>query len=257
MNRRCALVTGASRGIGAAIAVRLAEDGLDVAVNYVKSREAAERVVEGCATAGVKAMAIQADLSEDRSRIALLEMVRETFGRLDVLVNNAGVAPSHRADILEAEPAEFDRLVAVNLRAPFFLTRDAARWMLEQQTAHPERRFHIVNVTSISAYTSSPERAGYCVSKAGLSMATRLYADRLAARNVSVYEVRPGIIFTDMTRGVADKYDGLIREGLLPIPRWGQPEDVAAAVGALASDALPYSTGDVVNVDGGFHLRRL
>ena len=257
MDRRCALITGASRGIGSAIAVKLAGEGFDVVVNFARSMEAAERIASACARFGVRSRALAGDISDGASREALLDSVRMEFGRLDVLVNNAGVAPRTRKDILDLDPITFDEIMNVNLRGTFFLTQLAARWMVRQHEIHAEREFYIINITSISSFTSSPDRAGYCISKAGLSMATKLYADRLAQHAIRVYEVRPGIIETDMTRGVRAKYDCLIDEGLLPISRWGTPEDVALAVTALARGYLPYSTGEVVNVDGGFHLRKL
>ncbi len=174
-----------------------------------------------------------------------------------MLVNNAGVAPANRADILEATEASFERVVSINLKGPYFLTQTVANWMIRQKESHPDRNFRIVNTSSISAYTSSPGRGEYCISKAGVSMMTKLYADRLAEYGVGVFEIRPGVIATDMTSVVRDKYDKLIAQGLTPIKRWGQPEDVAGAVGAIAEGRLDFSTGQVINVDGGFHLKRL
>ncbi len=189
---------------------------------------------------------------------ALLTFTKERFGRLDVLVNNAGIAPEARVDLLQASEESFERLLRVNLKAPYFLSQAVANWMIEQRTARgPGYAPRIINITSISAYTASPERGDYCVSKAGLSMTTKLFAARLAEYGIPVYEVRPGIITTDMTAGVTEKYDALIANGLLPMPRWGTPEDVGRAVAALATGQLPYSTGDLINIDGGFHLRRL
>jgi len=174
-----------------------------------------------------------------------------------MLVNNAGVAPSTRMDLLEATEESFDRVMGINLKGPYFLTQQIANWMIEQKKAHPERTFRIVSTGSISSYTSSPARGEYCVSKAGISMMTKLYADRLAEYGIGVFEISPGIIATDMTSVVKDKYDKLIAEGLTPIKRWGQPEDIGKAVGAIAEGRLDFSTGQVINVDGGFHLRRL
>jgi len=174
-------------------------------------------------------------------------------------VNNAGIAPSVRADVLEAAEASFDRLLSVNLKGPFFLTQAAARWMIEQAQSLPpgQPRPKIVLISSISAYTASTNRADYCLSKAGLSMVTQVFAARLAEHGINVYEIRPGIIATDMTETVREKYEKLIAEGLTPIRRWGQPDDVGKAVAAIARELLPFSTGEVLNVDGGFHLRRL
>jgi len=178
---------------------------------------------------------------------------------LDLLVNNAGVAPSARADLLEANEESFDRLVSINLKGPYFLTQAAARWMVEQRNAGSIANYQpaIVNITSVSAYAASPERGDYCVAKAGLAMMTKLYAARLASEGINVYEIRPGVIATDMTAAVKAKYDLLIGEGLTPIKRWGTPEDVGRAVAAIAAGSFPFSTGEVINVDGGFHLRQL
>jgi NAD(P)-dependent dehydrogenase (short-subunit alcohol dehydrogenase family) len=174
-----------------------------------------------------------------------------------MLVNNAGIAPPKRVDILEATEQSFDRVMEVNLKGPYFLTQLAANWMVRQKTDHPERSFRIVNISSISAYTSSTSRGEYCLSKAGVAMMTKLYADRLAEYGIGVFEIRPGIIATDMTSPVKEKYDKLISDGLTPIKRWGQPEDVAKAIRAIAQGLFDFSTGQVLDVDGGFHLRRL
>ena len=252
-----ALVTGGSRGIGRGIAVALAKRaGYDVVVNYARNADAAEEVkrqVESIAGGGRRAHIVQADVSVADDRRRLVDETVSAFGRIDLLVNNAGVAPDVRADLLEASEESFDRLININLKGPYFLTQLVARKMIEQKTAGK-----IVNVTSVSAYTASVNRGDYCVSKAGLAMMTRLYAARLAGEGINVYEIRPGVIETDMTGPVKAKYDQLIFEqDLTPIPRWGKPDDVAAAVVAIASGLLPFSTGEVINVDGGFHLRRL
>jgi NAD(P)-dependent dehydrogenase (short-subunit alcohol dehydrogenase family) len=174
-----------------------------------------------------------------------------------MLVNNAGAAPLKRMDILQATEESFDRVVGINLRGPYFLTQLVANWMVEQRKQAPQRPLRIVNIGSISAYTSSPSRGEYCISKAGVAMMTKLYADRLAEYDIGVFEISGGIIETDMTRVVKEKYDKLIAEGLTPIRRWGQPTDLAKVVGAIAEGRLDFSTGTVINVDGGFHLRRL
>ncbi len=180
-----------------------------------------------------------------------MDEVLARFGRIDLLVNNAGVAPNVRADLLEMGEESMRRVLSINLEGPFFLTQRVAREMICQGSGM------IINITSMSAYVSSVNRGEYCVSKAGLSMMTQLFAVRLAEYGIPVYEIRPGIIRTDMTAGVAGKYDALIGGGLLPIARWGTPEDIAKAVDALSQGLLPYSTGEVINVDGGFHLQRL
>ena len=259
-----ALITGASRGIGRGIALELARLGYDLVVNFARNEDAARQTAGACIDAGasagrtIRAESCQADISSAPDRKRLMAFTRESFGRLDLLVNNAGVAPAVRSDILEATEESFDRLININLKGPYFLTQLAARWMIEQTTAargHYQPK--IVTISSISAYTASVNRGDYCIAKAGLAMLTPLYAARLAEHGVRVYEIRPGIIATDMTGPVKDKYDQLIKEGLSPIKRWGTPQDIGKAVAAIAQDLLPFSTGEVINVDGGFHLRRL
>jgi 3-oxoacyl-[acyl-carrier protein] reductase len=183
--------------------------------------------------------------------------VKQRFGRIDVLVNNAGVAPNVREDMLQSSEQSFDRLIAINLKGPFFLTQQVAQWMVAERQHLPGIAPLIINIGSVSAYTSSSTRADYCISKAGVSMMTQLYADRLAEFGIPVFEIRPGIVETDMTSAVKEKYDRLIHEGLTPIRRWGQPGDVGKAVAAIVEGYFPFSTGEVINVDGGFHLRRL
>ena len=261
-NRRVALVTGASRGIGRAIAIELARVGYDVMINYASNEAAAEEACVEVRAAGadsaIRVEACRANVAEPAERDDLLTQTRERFGRLDLLVNNAGVAPAQRLDLLEATIESFDRVVGTNLKGPYFLTQAVARWMIEQQAAGIDGYTPaIVNITSVSAYAASPERGDYCISKAGLSMMTKLFATRLANEGIRVYEIRPGVISTDMTAGVKAKYDNLIDADLTPIKRWGTPEDVGRAVAAIATDMLPFSTGEVINVDGGFHLRRL
>jgi NAD(P)-dependent dehydrogenase (short-subunit alcohol dehydrogenase family) len=259
MPNRVALVTGASRGIGRAIAVALAGVGCDVMINYVSNQAAAEEAKQEVQAAGrtSKVSICQADVSNLGDHQKLLDAVRDDFGRLDFLVNNAGIAPGKRADLLDATPESFDRLISVNLRGPYFLSQAAARWMIEQKQSTNDYDPAIINITSVSAFAASPERGDYCVSKAGLAMMTKLYAVRLASEGINVYEIRPGVISTDMTANVKDKYDRMIDAGLTPIKRWGTPEDVGRAVAAIASGRLPFSTGEVINVDGGFHITRL
>jgi 3-oxoacyl-[acyl-carrier protein] reductase len=261
-----ALITGASRGIGRGIALELAAIGHDLVINYAGNLAAATQTAADClacaaaAAHKIRVEICQADISRGPDRQKLIDFTRERFGRLDLLVNNAGVAPSVRADLLEGTEAEFDRAININLKGPYFLTQSAARWMVEQAARQPAARFgkpRIVTISSISAYTASTNRGEYCIAKAGLGMLTKLYASRLAEYGINVYEVRPGIIATDMTAPVKDKYDKLISQGLTPIRSWGRPEDVGKAVAAIAQGLLPFSTGEVVNVDGGFHLRQL
>ena len=262
--RLAAIVTGASRGIGKGIAMELASLGYDLVINhfdFTKEGEpdetrAAETQKEIKAL-GVECESLRGDVSRAEDRDRLVALTKRTFGRCDMLVNNAGVAPSKRLDILEATEESFDRVMSINLKGPYFLTQQVANWMIEQKKKHPKRGYRIVSTGSISSYTSSPARGEYCLSKAGIAMMTKLYADRLAEYGIGVFEISPGIIATDMTRVVKDKYDKLIAEGLTPIKRWGLPEDIGKAVGAIAEGRLDFSTGQVINVDGGFHLRRL
>ncbi len=251
------LVTGGSRGIGRAIALGLAEKDWRVAVNYRSGAQAAEETVQTIRSAGGTAQAIQADISLATDRERLVEETLAAFGGIDLLVNNAGMAPRVRADLLEMSEESYDEVLATNLKGPFFLTQAVARWMIGRPTRSDGAPAMIINIGSTSATTSSTSRGEYCLSKAGMGMMTALFADRLAAHGILVYEVRPGIIETDMTAVVQEKYDRMIEGGLLPLSRWGKAEDVARAVVAIAEGALPYSTGEIIHVDGGFHLRRL
>lgn len=245
MSKPTCIVTGASRGIGRAIAVELAQSH-DVIATYRSQREAAERLSEetGCAI-------FPCDVSSRVDREALMAFARQRFASLDLLVNNAGMAPRERRDLLDAGEESFDEVLAANLKGPHFLTQQSARWMLERGAGR------IVFVTSISAYTASVNRGEYCISKAGLSMSVALYAQRLAAHGIQVFEIRPGIVRTDMIRQVEKLYDDKIAAGLLPQLRMGEGSDVAKAVRAVAAGLLDYSTGQVLNVDGGFHVRSL
>jgi 3-oxoacyl-[acyl-carrier protein] reductase len=265
MNQRpVALVTGGSRGIGRAIALELARLGYDLAVNYCGidsqgkvTTGPAEETAGESRKLGALCETIRGDISRSEDRRHIVEVVRERFGRCDMLVNNAGVAPSKRMDLLDATEESYDRVMNINLRGPYFLTQSVARWMIEQKKSHPDRVYRVCSTGSMSSFTSSPARGEYCLSKAAISMMTKLYADRLAEYGIFVFEVQPGIIATDMTAVVKDKYDKLIADGLTPIRRWGQPDDVAKAVGAIAEGRLDFCTGQVLHVDGGFHLRRL
>jgi NAD(P)-dependent dehydrogenase (short-subunit alcohol dehydrogenase family) len=266
-----ALITGASRGIGRGIALALARAGYDLVLNYVANESAAQETARACIEEAqrhrqaVQALPCRADIGRAADRAALVEFTRGAFHRLDLLVNNAGVAPAKRSDLLDADETSFDRLLAVNVKGPYFLTQQVARWMIseaEAQRGNTARqsaayRPKIVTISSISAYAPSVNRGDYCVSKAALAMLTPLYAARLAPHGIHVFELRPGIMATDMTAPVREKYDRLIAQGLTPIRRWGTPADVAQAVLAIAQDRFPFSTGEVINVDGGFHLRVL
>ena len=262
--RPVAIVTGASRGIGRAAAIELAQLRHDIVISHFDFTDAGKadesrglQTREDIKAIGVDCEVLRADVSSKKDREKLVELARGSFGRCNMLVNNAGVAPSKRADILEATEESYDRVMSINLKGPYFLTQLVANWMIEQKKENPDAGYRIVNTGSISAYTSSPSRGEYCLSKAGVGMMTKLYADRLAEFGIGVFEIRPGVIATDMTRVVKNKYDKLIAEGLTPIKRWGLPEDIAKAVGAIAQGRLDFSPGQVIDVDGGFHLRRL
>ena len=250
--KKTAIVTGASRGIGRAISLKLAHDGFIVIAAARASEEKSAEYIAELKAISPESIYVPTDISVESARKRLVDTVFERFGRLDVLVNNAGVAPLERLDLLEMSVESMDRLLDINLKGTFFLTQYAANQMIEHHCGEA-----IINVTSMSAYTASINRGEYCISKAGLAMVTELFAVRLAEYGINVYEIRPGIIRTDMTAGVTAKYEALIEGGLLPISRMGMPEDIAKGVSALASGALPYSTGEVINIDGGFHIRTL
>lgn len=254
--KKVALVTGGSRGIGLGIAHRLAAAGFNLAINGVRTREQVTEVILELEKAGVEVMYCMADVSRQGDRERMISEINARFGRLDVLVNNAGIAPRERKDLLEATEESFAELIQTNLQGPYFLTQAVANWMIRQQQSGSFDGC-IVNITSISATVASVNRGEYCVAKAGLSMATQLFAARLGEFNIPVYEVRPGIIRTDMTSGVVSKYDKLIEEGLTINKRWGTAEDVGKAVEALVTGLFPYSTGQVLMVDGGLTVARL
>ena len=254
---RVALVTGGSRGIGLGIARCLAADGCDLVLCGVREQAAVEDVLGELREMGIEVMYCQADVADRDARERMLSEIQQRFGRLNALVNNAGVAPKVRADILEATEESFERVMRINLQGPYFLTQAVANWMIEQRRTNLDFEGCIVNVSSISATVASPSRGEYCISKAGVSMATQLWAVRLGEFDIPVYEVRPGIIKTDMTKPVQEKYDRLIDEGLLVQSRWGLPEDIGKPVAMLVRGDLPYATGQVLVVDGGLTQRRL
>ncbi len=251
------IVTGASRGIGRSIALALGKAGYAVIVNYAHSAAAAQEVVDEIRRAGSPAMAVAASVGDAAGRQSLIDATRSAFGRLDLLVNNAGITSQGRRDVLDATEESWDTVFDTNLKGPFFLTQAAAKEMIACRQDGVITRGTIINISSISAFAVSTNRADYCMTKAALRMMTLLYATRLADEGIRVYEVCPGIVATDMTAGVSEKYDQLIADGLTPIRRWGQPEDVAKAVRSLASDDFSFTTGDRIHVDGGFHIRRL
>jgi len=255
--RRTALVTGAGRGIGLGIARCLAKDGCNIAIADIHEEAAVGEALGSLRRDGADVLYCRADVTDKAARARMLAEIRARFGRLDVLVNNAGVAPLVRADILEATEESYERVMKINLQGPYFLTQAVANWMVEQRKADAAFRGCIVNISSVSATVASPSRGEYCLSKAGVSMATRLWAVRLAEFDIAVYEVRPGIIQTDMTAAVKAKYDKLIGEGLLLQSRWGLPEDIGRAVAMMVRGDIAYSTGQVINVDGGQTIGRL
>jgi 3-oxoacyl-[acyl-carrier protein] reductase len=254
---RVAIVTGGGRGIGLGVSQALVQERWNLVFCGIKEPAAVADTVRALQGAKTEVLYVQADVSKREDRARLIEETKRRFGRLDALINNAGVAPSVRADIMEAGEESFDRLIGINLKGPYFLTQLAANWMREQRAANAAFTGSIINVSSISATVASVNRGDYCISKAGVGMATQLWAARLAEYGIAVYEVRPGVIKTDMTAGVTEKYDKLIAGGLMPQARWGLPEDVGKAVAMLARGDLPYSTGQVVMVDGGLTMQRL
>jgi len=252
--KKTALVTGGTRGIGFGVAQALAREGFNLAVCGTRPES---DLRESLSPLGENVLYSQCDVGDREARHRMLAAVKERFGRLDVLVNNAGVAPKERKDILEATEESFEWVLRTNLQGPYFLTQAAANWMVEQKRADANFTGCIINVSSISATVASVNRGEYCLSKAGVSMATQLWAARLGEFGIPVYEVRPGVIKTDMTAGVQEKYDKLIAGGLLVQPRWGLPEDIGKACAALARGDFAYSTGQVILVDGGLTLPRL
>lgn len=261
MTKKVAIVTGGTRGIGFGVAVALGKSGFNLAVCGLRDEAAAKESVEklraAVKEAGAEVLYVRADIGSKSDRENLIAAVEKHYGALHVLVNNAGVAPDVRADVLEAGEESFERLMRINLQGPYFLTQAAANSMIRQKKADASFEGAVVTVTSVSAEVASVNRGDYCVSKAGLAMAVKLFAARLGEFGIPVYEVRPGIIATDMTAGVTGKYDTLIANGLLVDPRWGTPDDVGRAVAALARGDVPYSTGTVIHVDGGLTLQRL
>lgn len=254
---KTALVTGGARGIGFGIAANLADEGFNIVIADILEKDSATENIGILESKGIEVLYCQCDISCSESRSNMLAAIKEKFGGLNVLVNNAGVAPSVRADLLEASEESYERVMKINLQGPYFLTQSVANMMIDEKQKSPEKEFCVINIASISSTTASVGRGEYCVSKAGMSMMTKLYAVRLGEFNIPVYEIRPGIIKTDMTAGVQEKYDKLIAEGLLIQSRWGIPEDIAKAAAMMARGDIGYSTGQVVMVDGGFSIERL
>ncbi len=255
--RRVALVTGGSRGIGFGIAIELAKNNFDLVINGTRSADQVENALKKLREYGVDVMYCAGDIASSNDRIEMLRQIKDHYGRLHVLVNNAGVAPKERKDILDATEESFNHVMGVNLKGPYFLTQKTANWMIEQKKMDAEFKGCIINVSSVSATMVSLNRGEYCISKAGIAMVTQLFAVRLGEYDIPVFEVRPGIIRTDMTSGVREKYDQLIGEGLCVQKRWGEPEDVGKVVASLTKGDFMYSTGQVIMIDGGLTIPRL
>lgn len=254
--KKTALITGASRGIGHAIAKKLGEDGFQLALVATGPQEKSQERLELLSKEGIPWIYIQANIGQQADRIRIVEETVAAYGAIHVLVNNAGVAPKVRADLLDMSEESFDYVVGINTKGNLFLTQLVAKQML-RQPMEGKKRGTIINISSCSAEVSSINRGEYCVSKAGVSMLTTLFADRLAGEGILVNELRPGVIYTDMTSTVREKYEKMIGEGAFPIPRWGYPEDLANAASVLAGDAFTYTTGSYLDIDGGFHIKRL
>ncbi len=254
--KQTAIVTGGSRGIGLAVAKQLAQDGFNVVVTARSPIEQSKEGLAQLAAITPDYMYIQSDIASKEDRARIVEETVKRFGGVHVLVNNAGVAPLERKDLLEMTEESFDRVIGINTKGTLFMSQLVANQMLKQEVAG-KKRGTIINISSCSAVVSSVNRGEYCVSKAGIAMLTTLFADRLAAEGIFVHEIRPGVIATDMTSGVQEKYNKLFAEGTFPLARWGQPEDIAHAVSAFAGESFLYTTGNYVDVDGGFHIRRL
>lgn len=255
--QKTAFITGSSRGIGLGIAQSLAKEGWDLAINGVRTESEVEEVINGLRQLGATVMYCQGNISDENDRQAILNRLQNQFQELNLLVNNAGVAPLERKDVLETSLESYERVMNINLKGPFFLTQAITNWMVASKQKNPDFKATIINVSSISATVASINRAEYCISKAGLSMVTQLFAVRLGALDIPVFEVRPGVTATDMTAGVKAKYDELINNGLCVQPRWGQPDDVGKAVACLARGEFAYSTGQVIMIDGGLTISRL
>ena len=254
--KKTAIVTGSSRGIGFAIARQLGVDGNNVVMVATGTRDANAKAIDSLMRLGINCSYVQGNIGDNEGRRQIVDGALKAYGRIDILVNNAGVAPKVRADLLDMSEESFDRVIGINTKGNMFLTQIVAKQMIKQNPINGIRGI-IVNISSCSATVSSVSRGEYCISKAGVSMLTTLYADRLAREGILVNEVRPGVIATDMTSGVHEKYDKLIADGIFPIERWGTPEDIAGAVSVLCGGQLRYTTGSYIDVDGGFHIQRL
>ena len=254
---KTALITGGSRGIGLGIAKCLASEGVNIAINGVRDETQVAEVLDELRDFGVKVTYCQGNIGSATDRESILKSVINAFGHIDILINNAGVAPKERLDILDTNIESYDHVMDINLKGVFFLTQAVAKMMVLDKDIKHKKNKCIINISSVSATIASINRGEYCMSKAGMSMMTKLFATRMAQENIPVYEIQPGLISTDMTSGAKEKYDKLIDEGLTVQPRWGIPEDIGKVVVAMVNGLLPYSTGQVVTVDGGLLLQRL
>tara|TARA_B100001175_G_C19466490_1_gene619383 strand:- start:560 stop:1330 length:771 start_codon:yes stop_codon:yes gene_type:complete len=252
-----ALITGGSRGIGFGIAKALIKEEYRVAINGVRASDQVEKTLKQLRADGGEAIYCQGNVGSAEDRSKMIDNIKEKWGQLNLLVNNAGVAPKERKDILEADEKSFDRLMDINLKGPYFLTQKAANWMIEQKAKNSKDSFSIINISSVSAKVASVNRGEYCISKAGMSMSTKLWAAKLGEFDIPVYEIQPGVIRSDMTAGVVEKYDKMIAEGLTLQKRWGKPEDLGKTVVALVKGMIPYATGQVIHTDGGMTIQTL
>ena len=255
--KKVALITGGTRGIGLGIAQNLASKGYSLALNGVRDVNSIKPILDSFEKNGVEVIYCQGNIGKSEDREVIISSVKQRYGQLNVLVNNAGIAPRERNDILETSESSYDEVMGINLRGPYFLTQTVAKWLIEQKRNNQDFTSSIINVSSISATVASVNRGEYCISKAGISMMTQLFAVRLGEFNIPVFEVRPGLVETDMTTGVKKKYDDLLEKGLCVFSRWGTPNDVGKAVASLAEGDMPYSTGQVIMIDGGMTLQRL
>jgi len=254
---KIAFITGGTRGIGFGIAVALGKAGFDLALNGMRNEDEVTSSLEELRQLGVKVAYFQGNVASREDRQGIMDNILAHFGTVNVLVNNAGIAPGERADILQAREEIWDEVMEINLKGPYFLTQLFARYFVEMKLKNPLFEATIINVSSISAFVASVNRGEYCISKAGIAMATKLWATRLGEHEIPVYEIQPGIIKTDMTAGVTEKYDTLFQQGISLERRWGLPEDVGKVAAMLALGNLPYGTGQVIKVDGGLHIQRL
>ena len=254
---KVAFITGGTRGIGLGIATEFAKAGFDLALNGVREEATVTAVIDELRLSGTQVAYFQGDVSVKEDRQKVVDAIFRRFGKVNVLVNNAGIAPSERRDIMDATEESFEHVLRVNLQGPYFLTQMAANRMVETKKQRAEEFYCIINVSSVSAFVASVNRGEYCISKAGIAMATKLWASRLGEFDIPVYEIQPGVIRTDMTSGVEKKYDQLFQNGLAIQQRWGTPEDVGKVAATMATGSLPYSTGQLVLVDGGMSIQRL